>query len=82
MSQHRNSIEAARKAISNAEKDRADADIALTAARDQLDQALAARGWNRFYGAYDARLYTHLTNPHNPVPLDDVLRMFELEAAL
>ena len=64
-------VATAHKAILAAEAKIAEAERARDEAYAELDQALAARGWRRLMGGFNARLYTHLGG--NPVPLDDVL---------
>jgi hypothetical protein len=64
-------ITAAHNAVLDAEEKIAAAEQARAAAYDRLDDALAGRGWARFYGGFDARLYTQPGG--NPVPLAEVL---------
>lgn len=66
-------------AVTRAERELADADAALAEAREQLDQALASKGWRRVYGGFDARLYAHVTRPGYLTPLEQVLEVIELE---
>ena len=61
----------AHKAILAAEAKIAEAQRARDEAYAELDAALAARGWRRLMGAFNARLYQYRGG--NPVPLDDVL---------
>ena len=70
------SIDQARNAIAKAEAKIADGERERTEADAQLDRALAAAGWRRFTGAFDpgVRLYTHVSNPSAPVPLENVLQ--------
>jgi len=64
-------ITTARRELERAEAKLAAAKRACDEARDQLDIALAGRGWSRMFGAFDARLY--MKPGGNPVPLGEVL---------
>ena len=64
-------VATAHSAVTRAEEKIAEAERARDDAYAHLDQALAARGWRRLMGAFNARLYQYRGG--NPVPLDDVL---------
>lgn len=68
----------AQRAITKAEEQIVGAERARDDAYNRLDEALAARGWKRMMGAFDARLYQYRGG--NPQPLDAVLE-FERSAA-
>jgi multidrug resistance efflux pump len=66
-------VQQAHRAIRAAEAKVSEARQELAEAREQLDVALAERGWRRQHGGFDAALYSHALSGGHLITLNDVL---------